>query len=162
MRWSLRRGEDLAGRAELDQLAEIHEGGEVRDARRLLHVVGDDHDRVVGLQLVDQLLDLGGRDRIERRARLVEQDHLGLHRDGAGDAQALLLAAGQAQAVGVELVLDLVPQRGAAQRRLDPAVELGLAAAARRAGCRRRCSRRSTSETASASGTPCRCARAAG
>ena len=99
--------------AELDQLAEIHEGGEVGDARRLLHVVGDDDDRVVVLQLVDQLLDLGGRDRIERRARLVEQDHLGPHRDGAGDAQALLLAAGQAEAVGAELVLDLVPQRGA-------------------------------------------------
>ena len=114
------------GRTELDQLAEIHEGGEVGDARGLLHVVGDDHDRVVVLQLVDQLLDLGGRDRIERRARLVEQDHLRLHRDGARDAQPLLLAAGQAQAVGAELVLDLVPQRGAAQRRLDAAVELGL------------------------------------
>src|SRR5271168_2214922 len=60
--------EHRSGLAELDHLAEIHEGGEVRYPRRLLHVVGDDHDRVVLLQFVDQLLDLGGRDRIERRA----------------------------------------------------------------------------------------------
>src|SRR5207244_13389515 len=77
-----RRREDRFRRAELDQLAQVHEGGEVRDARRLLHVVGDDDDRILLLQLVDQLLDLGGRDRIERRARLVEQNHFGLHRHG--------------------------------------------------------------------------------
>ncbi len=65
----------------------------VGDAGRLLHVMGHDRDRVVILQLVDQLLDLGGRDRIQRRARLVEQDHFRPHRDGARDAQALLLTA---------------------------------------------------------------------
>src|SRR6266436_1834123 len=120
-----RRGEDLAGLVELDQLAEIHEGGLVGDARGLLHVVGDDRDRVALGQFLDQLLDLGGRNRIERRARLVEQDHFRPHGDGAGDAEPLLLAAGQAQARGVELVLDLVPQRAAAQRLLDAAVHLG-------------------------------------
>src|ERR1700704_4480019 len=98
----LRCRENRFRRAELDQLAQIHEGGEVRDARRLLHVVGDDDDRVLLLQLVDQLLDLGGRDRIERRARLVEQDDLGLHRHGTGDAEALLLAPGQAEPIGAE------------------------------------------------------------
>src|SRR3954451_8793951 len=75
-----RRREDLAGVVELDQLAEIHEGGLVGDAGRLLHVVSDDRDRVVLGELLDQLLDLGGRDRVERGARLVEQDHLGPHR----------------------------------------------------------------------------------
>src|SRR3954470_7757856 len=118
-------GEYLFGDAELDQLAEIHEGGEVGHACRLLHVVGDDHDRVVLLQLVHQLLDLRGRDRIERRARLVEQDHFGLHRDRAGDAKPLLLPAREAEPAGVELVLDLVPQRGAPQRRLDARIEFG-------------------------------------
>src|SRR6185312_12807917 len=70
--------------------------------------------------------DLGGRDRIERRAGLVEQDHLGPYRDRAGDAEALLLAARKRKARGAELVLDLVPQRAAAQRLLDAAVHLGL------------------------------------
>src|SRR5712672_2215741 len=121
-----RRGEKLAGLVEFDQLPQIHEGGLVRDARRLLHVMGDDGDGVVLRQFLDQFLDLGGRDRIERRARLVEQDHLGPHRDRAGDAKPLLLAAGQAQAGGVQLVLDLVPQRAAAQRLLHPVIHLGF------------------------------------
>src|SRR6516162_4647003 len=119
------RGEHLARGVELDQLAEIHEGGIIRDARRLLHVVGHDGDGVIVLELVDQLLDLGGGDRVERRAGLVEQDHFRLDRHGAGDAQALLLAAGQAEAVSVQLVLDLAPDRGPMQRQFDPLVELG-------------------------------------
>ena len=94
----IRRGEDLLGRAIFDQLAQIHEGGIVAGARRLLHVVGDDHDGVVGRQFLDQFLDLGGGDRIQRRAGLVQQDHFGPRRHAAGDAQALLLAARQRQA----------------------------------------------------------------
>ena len=58
-------------------------------------------------------------------ARLVEQDHFRLDRHGAGDAQSLLLAAGQTEPVGLQLVLDLVPDRGPMQRRFDPLVELG-------------------------------------
>src|SRR6266481_6960092 len=121
-----RRGEYLAGVVELDQLTEIHERGLVGDARGLLHVMGDDRDRIVLGQFLDQFLDLGGRNRVERRARLVEQDYFGPHGDGAGDAKPLLLAAGQAETACVELVLDLVPQRAAAQRLFDPAVHLGF------------------------------------
>src|SRR6202163_5041236 len=121
-----RRGEDLVGFAEFDQLAEIHEGGLVRDARGLLHVVGDDGDRIVLRQFLDQLLDLGGGNGVERRAGFVEQDHLGTHGHGAGDAKPLLLAAGQAEAAGAQLVLDLVPQCAAAQRLFHTAVHLGF------------------------------------
>src|SRR3954463_6082393 len=121
-----RRGEDPVGVVELDQFAEIHEGGLVGDARRLLHVVGDDGDGVILRQFADQFLDLGGRDRVQRRTGFVEQDHLGPHGNRAGDAEPLLLAAGQRQSAGVQLVLDLVPQRAAAQRFLDPAVHFGL------------------------------------
>src|SRR6516164_7723678 len=98
-----RRGEDPAGSVELDEVAEIHESGEIRHARGLLHVMSDYGDGVVVLELVDELLDLGGRDRVERRAGLVEQNHFRLHRHSARDAQPLLLAAGQAQAVRCEL-----------------------------------------------------------
>src|SRR4051794_40466163 len=53
----------------------VHLGGEERaavaHAGRLLHVVGDDHDRVLGLDLVHEILDATGGDRIERGARLV-------------------------------------------------------------------------------------------
>src|SRR5213595_192224 len=50
---------------------------------------GEDLNGVVLRQFLDQFLDLGGRNRIERRAWLVKQDHLGPHRDGAGDAKPL-------------------------------------------------------------------------
>ena len=43
-----------------------------------------------------QLLDLRGGDRVERRGRLVHQQHLGLDGERARDAQALLLAAREA------------------------------------------------------------------
>src|ERR1044071_5800083 len=77
--------EDTGRFPELDELAEIHEGCEIRYARSLLHVVRHDCDRVVVLKFIHQFFDLGGRDRIKRRARLVKQDHLGLHGDGTGN-----------------------------------------------------------------------------
>src|SRR6185437_7626845 len=52
------------------------------------------------------------------------QQDFGLHRDGAGDAKALLLAAGERESALLQLVLHLVPERGAAQRLLDAIVEL--------------------------------------
>ena len=65
----------------------------------------------------------------------------GLHRDGAGDAQALLLAAGEAGAGLVQPVLDLVPQVGARAatsprgRRPRPWRSSGCSASRRPARC---------------------------
>ena len=87
--------------------------------RGLLHVVGDDDDGVSTLELVDELLHLQGGDRVKSGCRLVHEDHLGLHGHRAGDAQALLLTAGQADAGGVQAVLDLAPQAHGAQRPVD-------------------------------------------
>ncbi len=100
----------------------------VAGPRRLLHVVGDDDDRVVLLQLVHELLDLQRRDRVERGARLVHQDHVRLDRDRPGDAEALLLAAGQCGAGLAQLVLDLVPDGGPPQRALDQLVHVAAVA----------------------------------
>src|SRR5438105_6649884 len=69
--------EDLLRSVTLDELPEPEEGRDVRDARRLLHVVRHDHDRIVRLQLVNQFLDALGCDRVERRRRLVHQQDLG-------------------------------------------------------------------------------------
>ena len=94
---------------------EGEEGGDVGDAGGLLHVVGDDDDGVVPLQLGDQVLDDHRRYRVQRRAGLVHEQDLRLDGEAAGDAQPLLLAAGQAGAGLAEPVLDLVPQAGLAQ-----------------------------------------------
>ena len=80
------------------------------------------------LSSIDQLLDLQRRDRVERRAGLVHQDHLGVDRERAGDAQPLLLAAGETRAGLVQPVGDLLPQPGAAQRRFDLRRKRGLGA----------------------------------
>src|SRR5262245_52859425 len=105
-----RRREHRGGWPKFHQLAEEHEGGIIGHTRRLLHIMRDDRDGVVAFELVDQFLDLGGGDRIERRTRLVEQDDLGLDRHRPRNAEALLLPPRQAQPVRPQLVLDLVPE----------------------------------------------------
>src|SRR6185295_14603717 len=99
--------ENLAGGTHLDQAAQVEVRRTLADSSCLLHAVRHDRDRVVLAQVIDQLLDLGGGNRIERRARLIHQDDLRLNRDGTRDAQALLLAAGQAGARRLQAVLDL-------------------------------------------------------
>ena len=103
------------------------EGRVVADARGLLHVVRDQHDRVVALDLEDELLDLRRADRVDGGARLVHEQHLGLGGDGARDAQTLLLAAAESIARLVQLVLDLVPDRRPLERVLDAVRQLALA-----------------------------------
>src|SRR5205814_5809021 len=76
-------------------------------------------------EVLHQVLDARGRDGIERGAGLVHQEDVGLDGQRAGDAQALLLSARQRVRVFAELVLDLVPQRGAAERGLDDVVHAG-------------------------------------
>ena len=50
----------------IDQVAEVEVRRALRYARRLLHVVRNDDDGVVLAQLVNEILDLRRRDRIER------------------------------------------------------------------------------------------------
>src|SRR5438477_3664793 len=52
--------EDLVGCAELHQLAQVHVRRIVRDPRRLLHVMRHDCNRILALELGDELFDLGG------------------------------------------------------------------------------------------------------
>ena len=61
-------------------------------------------------ELGDEVLDLGGGDGVERRRRLVHQEHLGLDGQGPGDAEALLLPAGEAQGGVIQAVFHLVPE----------------------------------------------------
>ena len=84
----------------------------------------DDDDRVLLLELHGQLLDLRRGDRIERACGLVHEQHLGLDRECAGDAQSLLLAAGETERVFAQAVFHLVPDGRAAQRLFDDLVEL--------------------------------------
>src|SRR4030095_7035079 len=86
-----------------------------------------DGDRIAPAKLLEQFLDLGVRDRVQRRAGLVHQNDFRIDGDGAGDAQPLLLAARQSGAAFTQPVFDLVPQAGALQAGLDDRVHLALA-----------------------------------
>jgi len=91
--------------------------------------VGDDHHAVALAQLPEQFVDEGGGDGVEGRGRFVEEEDVGADGDGAGDAQALLLAAREAEARGVELVFHLGPEGGVAEGGFDSLVHLGAAQA---------------------------------
>ena len=100
--------------------------------------MGDDDDGVGLAKLAHELLDPESRHRVECRRRLVHQDDLGIGRQNAGDAEALLLAARKRQTgLATEVVLDLVPQSCPLEAGLDQTVErppVVLPAAARAVG----------------------------
>ena len=88
---------DLGRRRDLDRAALIHHADAVRDRHRLLLVVGDDHEgeaepllqlHQLELRLLAQLL-------VERRERLVEQQHARTLDQRARERDALALAAGE-------------------------------------------------------------------
>ena len=91
------RGLHLGDRALGDDLPLGQHGHSIGHAERAVHVVGDDDLRAaeVLLHANDQLVDDAGRDGIEAGRRLVVEDDLGLHRDGAREAHALAHASRQ-------------------------------------------------------------------
>ena len=91
-----------------------------------MHVVRDDHERVLALEVVEELLDRLCRDWVERRGRLVHEHDVRLDRDGAGDAEALLLAAREREAAGLQPVFHLIPERRLSQRPLDAVLQVVL------------------------------------
>ena len=62
------------------------------------------------LSSLEELFDEPHRDRVQRRGRLVHQEHLRLHGQCSGDAQALLLTPGKRRCVRLHPVRDRVPQ----------------------------------------------------
>lgn len=87
--------------AGFDDAAPVHDedavgvGGEVE-------VVGDHDRRTARHQAAQGFDDAAGGHRVQARRRLVEDQDRGVAQDGAGDGQALELAAGQAGRVGVD------------------------------------------------------------
>ena len=71
-----------------------------------------------------QILDPRRRDRVERRSRLVHQDHVRLDGETASDAEPLLLAAREAERTFLQPILDLVPERGLLKCAFDAAAHV--------------------------------------
>src|SRR3546814_17489905 len=77
--------------------AVLHDGDAVGQADRFVEVVGDEDDGFAQhrLQAQELVLHLAADQRVERRERLVEEPDLRPHRQRAGDADEMLLAARQ-------------------------------------------------------------------
>src|SRR5262245_46754334 len=106
----LGRAEYLLRLAGFDNLAEIHEGRVIADARGLVHVVRHDDNGETPLQLVDQLFDSSGRDGIKIGARFIHEHDFGLGSNRPRDAKSLLLASRKGNARLMKLVLHFVPK----------------------------------------------------
>src|SRR6478736_2858919 len=77
--------EELVGRGLLDDPAVGHEDDAVRGAAGEAHLVGDDDHGHAGVGQLDHHVEhLGDHLRVQGRGRLVEEHHLGIHRERAG------------------------------------------------------------------------------
>jgi hypothetical protein len=85
----------LGGGSHLDDAPEVHDGHAVAQVRDGAEVVRDEEQahRELLLQLLEQVQDLRLDRDIEGAQELVAHDEVGLYGEGAGDADALALAA---------------------------------------------------------------------
>ena len=149
--------EHLRGRAALVHAALVQEADLVGDLAREAHLVGGDDHRQPGLlELGQQREDLADELGVERAGHLVEQHHGGLADEGAGDRDALLLAAGELVGEGLRLGGQPDPVEHGERLGLGPARATSCAPAAGRAS---RCRSRAGAGTGCTPGTPCRSGR---
>lgn len=85
---------------------------------QLVRMVRDENDGGAAvLEFVQHPHDVGAPLRVEHGGRLVEHEHIGIHRQHAGDGDALLLAAAHARRIGSAIVAHIhgVQRTGDAQ-----------------------------------------------
>ena len=84
-------------RADLDDLAKIHDGDTMAEAFDHRHVVRNEQQRNAELllQVHEQVADLRLDRHVERRNAFIGDDDLGIERERPGDADALALPAGE-------------------------------------------------------------------
>ena len=88
---------------QLDHLAEVHDGDAGRDVLHHGEVVADEDvgEAKLALQVQEQVEDLRLHGDVEGRRRLVADDDLGPHDEGARDGDALALAARELAGIAV-------------------------------------------------------------
>lgn len=100
---------EVGGRAELFDTARVHHGDRVGHGHGLLLVVRDmdEGDADLGLDPLELKLHLAAQLEVEGAQRLVEEQHLGVVDQGAGDGDTLLLAAGELVGLLARLLAEL-------------------------------------------------------
>ena len=112
---------ELARRGDLDEPAAIHHRDAVGHGHRLLLVVRDDEEGGAEPDLDVHELELGllAQLPVERRERLVEEQHLRLLRQRAGERDPLALSAGELVRPAVGKALELHELQHLGDARLD-------------------------------------------
>ena len=88
--------EDLLRAAILINAAFVHKKHTIANSPGKIHFVGDNQQRFAGLgKITDDGLHLTHHCRIQGAGRLIQQDHLRIHGQGARNRDPLLLPAGQ-------------------------------------------------------------------
>jgi len=87
----------------------------IGDAAGLVEVVGDEDDGAGGFHGEDAFFDGFAGAGVEGAGGFVHEDDFWIEREGACEAEALLLADGEAQGGVVETVFDFVPEGGIAE-----------------------------------------------
>ena len=97
------RADQLVTGADLHDLAVAHDQDAVAQLERLGQVVGDEHHRLADLavQPDDLVLHVAADQRVQRGERLVEEQHVRVARERAGQTDALLHAAGELVRIGL-------------------------------------------------------------
>ena len=127
------RGEQAVGRVVLREVtADLEDRDAVAHLHRLVDVVGDEHDRLAQrlLQAQELVLQLRARDRVDRAERLVHQHDRRIGGEGAGDADALALAAGELARIPIAVLARRQSDEG--EQLVDAVVDPGLSQPSRR------------------------------
>ncbi len=87
-----RVGHDFLGRSDLNHLTVLHDGDARSHANRFVQVVGNEQGGLAHRagEFQELVLQPPANERVQRRERLVHQEDLGVRREGAGQADALL------------------------------------------------------------------------
>ena len=96
-------GQEVERGAELGEAAVVDDGDAVGQAESFVHVVGDEDDGAAGfgVDAAELGLEFGAGDRVEGAEGFVHEEDRGVGGERAGDADALLLTAGEEVGVGV-------------------------------------------------------------
>jgi len=106
-------GDQFAGAAESDLFAIVHNGNALAEALGFVHVMRGEKDGAAGrFELLDQLPKLAAGLRVEAGGGFIEKQKIGIANEGAGESEALLLAAGKIADAGILFFFELHERNG--------------------------------------------------
>src|SRR5580704_3001347 len=103
----------FARTAESDLFAVVHDGDALAEALGFVHIMRGEKDGAAGgFELLDQIPKLAAGLRVEAGSGFIEKQKIGIANQGAGESEALLLAAGKIADAGILFFFELHERDG--------------------------------------------------